>query len=68
MHQAHGGHYDTPEKHDGWQEDRRLETFEQDVGDGFEAGVGDEEETQRGVVLSIGHVEVFLEAIDLCEG
>jgi len=65
VHQTHGNHHDAPEKHDCWQEDRGSEALEQDVGDGLETGVADEEETQRGVVLAVGHVEVLLEAVYL---
>ena len=65
MHQTHGDHDDTPEKHNGWQEDRRSEALEQDVRNRFETGVGDEEKTQRGIILAVGHVEVFLEAVYL---
>ena len=64
MHQAHGGHADAPEDHDGGDEDAGPQALEQDVGEGFEAGVGDKEEGEGGVVFAVAHAEVVDEAVD----
>lgn len=42
--EAHGGHADAPGEHDGRDEDGRFPAFEEDLGEGFEDGVGDEED------------------------
>jgi hypothetical protein len=65
VYQTHGRHNDAPQEHDGRDKDRRAKAFEQDVGQGFEASVGDEEEAKCGIVLAAGHVEIFLKAIYL---
>jgi hypothetical protein len=64
-HQAHERHTDAPGEHDGWDEDAGTPAFEQDLGEGFEEGVGDEEDGQGEVVLAVGHMQVGLEALDL---
>lgn len=64
MHQAHGRHDNAPKHHNRRNEHRRLQALEQDVGEGFKAGVRDEEERESGVVLATAHVEVVDEAVD----
>lgn len=64
MHQAHRRHDDAPKHHNGRNEDRRLQALEQDVGEGFETSVRDEEKRESGVVLAAGHAEVVDEAVD----
>ncbi len=63
MSQAHGDHCGTPQYHYDGDEDAGTEAFEEDIGQGFEKGVGDEEDGQAGIVLAAGDVEAFLEAI-----
>ena len=65
MRQTHGDHTNAPEDHDDGDENARTEALEQDVGQRFEEGVGDEEDGQASVVLAAGDVEAFLEAIEL---
>lgn len=64
VHQAHRRHDDAPKHHNRRNENRRLQALEQDVGEGFEAGVRDEEKRKSGVVLAAGHAEVVNEAVD----
>lgn len=58
-------HDNTPKRHDNGEEDTRTHSLEQDVGEGFESGVGHEEDGQTGVVLAARHVQVGLKAVDL---
>lgn len=57
-------HADTPSDHDDGQEDTRAQPLEQDIGQGFETGVRDEEDGQTGIVLAVRHVEISLQAVD----
>ena len=66
MAQAHGSHDNPPQDHDGGDEDAGLESFQQDVGEGLEKGVRDEEDGERGVVIPSGHVQACLEPVELC--
>ncbi len=43
MHQAHTRHHDTPREHNHRNENAGSESLQQDVGQGFSQGVGDEE-------------------------
>lgn len=62
--QAHGDHDDAPDGHDDGDEDAGPETFEHDVGQGLEDGVGDEEDGEGEIVLARGDVDAGLEAIE----
>ena len=63
MSQSHCRHRDTPERHDDRNEDAGTKALEQDVGQGLEEGVGDEEDGEAGIVLAAGDVQGFLQAI-----
>ena len=63
--QTHGDHCDAPDDHDARNEDARSKALQEDVGEGFEEGIGDEEDGEAGIVLTAGDVETFLEAIQL---
>ena len=65
MCQTHGDHCDAPNHHDARNEDARSKALQEDVGEGFEEGIGDEEDGEAGIVLTTGDVETFLEAIQL---
>jgi len=62
-HPAH--HSDTPGYHDSGYEYTGSEALEEDVGERLEAGVGDEEDGQGSVVLTVGHSEIGLKTIYL---
>ena len=64
MAQAHRHHDNAPEDHDDGDEDAGPEAFEQDVGEGLEAGVGDEEDAEGGIVLAGGDVQGVFEAVE----
>jgi hypothetical protein len=64
VYETHCRHYDTPENHDGWDEDRGFELLKQDVGQRFEAGVGCEEQRQASGVFASGQVKVLGQAVD----
>ena len=55
-----------PEDHNCRNKDTRSRPSENNVGDRFKDRVGNEEDGQRGVVLTVGHPEIFLQAIELC--
>jgi len=61
--QAHGGHDDAPDDHDGGDEDGGPETLQGDVGGRLEDGVGDEEDGQGGIVLAARDVQRLLQAV-----
>lgn len=65
MGQSHGDHRDTPECHDDRDENAGAKALEQDIGQGFEERVRDEEDGETGVVLAACDVETRLEAIEL---
>ena len=52
--------------HDDGQENARPQLLEQNVGQGLEASVRNEEDRQTGIVLPVRHVQIFLESIELC--
>lgn len=64
MHKTHSRHTDSPKHHDRWNEDTRPQAFEQNIREGFETCIADEEQRKCSVVLSACHVEVFDEPID----
>ena len=61
MREAHRSHAYAPKDHNHGYEDAGSEALEHDVCQGFEEGVGDEEEGEGGVILGAvtGKVEVF---------
>ncbi len=63
MGQAHGDHCYTPQNHDDRNENTGAKALEQDVGQGFEEGIRDEEDGEAGIVLAAGNMEALLEAI-----
>jgi hypothetical protein len=66
--ESHERNAKPPDNHNSREEDAGLETFETDVGERLKAGIRDEEYAQRSIVLAIGHVKTFLEAIDFGVG
>ena len=64
MRQAHRHHHNPPKHHDDGDENAGAQALEQDVGEGFEASVGDKEDGETGVVLAGGDVETLLETIE----
>ena len=64
MRQAHGYHDNTPKQHDDRDEDAGSEAFQQDVGQRFKAGVGDEEDGEACVVLASRDMQTRLESIE----
>lgn len=64
MRQAHGDHANPPQNHDGGNEHRGTQPFQQDVSKRLEERVGDEEDRQTGVVLAICDFEGFLQALE----
>lgn len=64
--EAHEGHAETPEDHDDGEVDVGAHAFEEDVREGLEDGVGDEEDGQAHVVLRAVEVEVVCETFDFC--
>ena len=65
MGQTHGDHCDTPDDHDGRNENTRSKALQKNIGEGFEEGVRDEEDGEAGIVLAAGDVEAFLQPIEL---
>lgn len=65
MHQAHTCHAQAPGDHDGRNENARTQAFEQDVGQGFGEGIGDEEDRQGSVIIPRCHVQVGQQAFQL---
>ena len=65
MRQPHTGHADPPQDHNDRDENARSQPFKQNVGQRLEAGVGDEEDGETGIVLAAGDVETLLEAVKL---
>ena len=57
---THEGHNDTPGEDDGGEEDAGRPPLDQDVGQGLEASVGDEEDCEGVVVIAATHVQVRL--------
>ena len=64
MGQAHGHHDRAPQHHDDGDEDRRAQALEQDVRQGLEERVGDEEDGQAGIVLAARDVEGVGQAVE----
>ena len=64
MGQAHGRHDSAPQQHDDWDEDRRAQALEQDVRQGLEERVGDEEDGQAGIILAARDVEGVGQAVE----
>jgi hypothetical protein len=58
--------YHSPQNHDYRQEDAWPKFLQQDIRQRLKDRVTDEEYRKSLVVLSIGHVEVLLQAIDFC--
>lgn len=56
MGQAHGGHAYAPQDHDDGNEDAGAKAFEEDIGQGLEKRVRDEEDAESGIVLAGGDV------------
>ena len=65
MSQPHRHHDDPPQEHDDGDEDGRPQALEQDIGQGFEERVGDEEDGQAGVVLPSRDVQRVGQAVEL---
>ena len=65
MGQAHGCHDGPPQQHDDGDEDRRAQALEQDVRQGFEERVGDEEDGEAGIVLPPRDVQGVGQAVEL---
>ena len=63
---THTDHDDTPKHHDKRNENARPQPLQQDIREGLESSVGDEEERESRAVFPIGHIQVFEETIDLC--
>jgi hypothetical protein len=63
---THQRHHDTPSDHNCRKPNARSELLEEEVGGDFEGGVCEEEDGKAPVVLIGSHVEIFLEAFDLC--
>lgn len=63
--QTHGDHDNSPQYHDGGDEYRGPQPFEQDIGQGLEQGIRDEEDGDGGIVLAarLGQVQRRLEAV-----
>ena len=67
MDEAHARHDDSPEYYRRSKEYAGRPTFQQDVGQGLEQSIGDEEDGQCGIVLWATHVQVLEEGnINLC--
>ena len=64
VHQPHCHHDDPPQDHDQRDEDARPQALQQDVGQRFSEGVGDEEDGEGSVILAAGHFQVLLQAIE----
>jgi hypothetical protein len=56
--------YYSPQNHNNRQEDTRSEFLEQDIRQRLKHRVTNEEDRKSLIVLSISHVEIFLQAID----
>lgn len=65
MGQTHRDHDDTPDGHYCGNENRGSEALEQDVGQGLEESVGDEEDGQTGIILTTGDFQGLLQAVEL---
>lgn len=65
MGQAHGHHRYAPYCHDDRDENTGPKALEQDVGDRFKEGIGNEEDGEAGIVLTAGDVEGRFEAVEL---
>ena len=71
MGQAHTYHANSPQYHDDGYKDAGSQAFEEDVGDGLEEGVGDEEDGETGIVLAASDMKTCSEAVkfgvaDIC--
>jgi hypothetical protein len=51
--------------HNDRQEDARPKLLEKDVRQGLEARVRHEEDGKRRIVLAVGHLQIFLQAVNL---
>lgn len=56
MHQTHSSHYDTPENHDGRNEDGRFEALQENVGQGLKTSIG-HEELEHALMMSLWQPE-----------
>lgn len=56
MAQAHSRHNDAPRNHNDGNENAGTKAFEQDIRQGLEKGVRDEEDGDAGIVLAGGDV------------
>lgn len=65
-HDAHQSHHRSPCNHDGRKPDTRAKPLKKQVGGNFESCVSEEENGQAPVVLVGFHLEIFLEAFNLC--
>ena len=63
---THEGHDSAPSDHDSRQPDGRPKAFKEEIGRHLEDAVGEEEDGEGPIVLGPRHVEVLLQAFDLC--
>ena len=62
--ETHCDHDDTPQNHNGWNEDARPQALEEDVGQRLKKRVGNEKNGEGGIVLARGHVKILRKAIN----